>query len=228
MNRHFQKIFPMNLENIANDSPATTNIITDSNTTNSDTINFYSRRQPKNHSDSLNPTCSCRSGTVLLFYCYQPTNPTSLAKFMLEICKELDIFGKIRISVEGFNCTLGGTQPAISLFITRFLGYLNRQNLDDEDFISKFFKPSRGCKHVFDSLSIKIVDKLFSIGNVQSKSTSTIDEYLSPSENILSPQEFHDAIGKNDTVLLDIRNYYETRIGKFENALTLPIRYPKP
>ena len=38
--------------------------------------------------------------------------------------------------------------------------------------------------------------------------------------NHLSPEEFNQALEATDTIVVDMRNHYESRIGKFENALT--------
>jgi predicted sulfurtransferase len=37
----------------------------------------------------------------------------------------------------------------------------------------------------------------------------------------LSPQEFHDAMMDNDTVVIDVRNFNETVLGKFAPATVL-------
>ena len=185
---------------------------------------FYARRNLKNHSDSIESFCKCESGIILLFYSYQQTNAQQLSHFLLEQCQLLDIFGKLRVSVEGFNCTLGGGDEQIARFIKVLLEHLNLENLTkNQDFIKKFFKPSPGCKHKFDSLSVKIVDRLFPVGSVPK--TSTIQDYLQPPETVLTPSQFHHAIATDkDAVVLDIRNYYETRMGNFTNAVCLPIR----
>ena len=78
---------------------------------------FYARRNLKNHSDSIESFCKCESGIILLFYSYQQTNAQQLSHFLLEQCQLLDIFGKLRVSVEGFNCTLGGGDEQIARFI---------------------------------------------------------------------------------------------------------------
>lgn len=173
---------------------------------------FYSRRLPKCTSDSLNLSCSCNnSGKILLFYAFQTVDSKLLSSFLLETCKELDIYGKLRVSQEGFNCTLGGNDAEIDMFMTALLMFLKRPELDTLQFKKKFFKPTPGCKHSFDGLSVKIVSKLFPIGNVN---RVTINDYVNKPENVLSPPEFHRAVQSltEEDVVLDLRNYYETRM----------------
>ncbi|MGE3278763.1 MAG: rhodanese-related sulfurtransferase, partial [Candidatus Altimarinota bacterium] len=46
------------------------------------------------------------------------------------------------------------------------------------------------------------------------------DEYdVTQVGNHLSPEEFHQALDRDDVVVVDMRNHYESRVGKFEKAI---------
>ncbi|OBZ82337.1 Thiosulfate sulfurtransferase/rhodanese-like domain-containing protein 2, partial [Choanephora cucurbitarum] len=86
-----------------------------------------------------------------------------------------------------------------------------------------FFKPSEGCIHVFHELSIKLVDEICPLG----QSTVVVDTLSTQDHRHgkLSPDAFHtELVSGNDFVLMDTRNYYESNIGYFENAIRPPIR----
>lgn len=56
-------------------------------------------------------------GTVLLFYVYcEIPDPTALVEQQRKLCTSLGLTGRIRISVEGINATLGGTIAACAQY----------------------------------------------------------------------------------------------------------------
>ena len=85
------------------------------------------------------------------------------------------------------------------------------------------FKRRPGCAHYFDALSVRVVDEIvpFRAAIARPSSAST-----PPPVKIarLSPEAFHDAILDPSAVVLDVRNWYESRVGRFERAVLAPIR----
>lgn len=81
------------------------------------------------------------------------------------------------------------------------------------------------CIHflAFESMSIKIVDEICPFNLNPNTPTITVDDV-----HILSPSQFHEALLKRSeddtTLLLDTRNYYESKIGHFQHAILPPIR----
>jgi predicted sulfurtransferase len=304
-----------NNTNISSDT--STNIGSDTSTnaidSNSDKsiIGFY-RKRNKKRSDPINYKCNCSNSQVLLFYNYlNIENP-------LEIATKINTFnskltGKVRIGKEGFNITIAGsiydTNQLINYLVCNSLvkGYELLNDDQRKEFYNLYFKPSVGCVHVFNGLSIKIVNEicvfnekvvdyiephslkiaqmiinntsdiimdntiasnidntsnnnshvgsisnsdisgLSSNSHVGSISNSDISGLSSNSHvgsisnsdistdgiskkqnNVynLSPKEFHSHISNlgNDTVILDVRNYYESKIGHFRDAILPPTR----
>jgi predicted sulfurtransferase len=141
--------------------------------------------------------------------------------------------GKVRIGAEGINATLAGDKKDIIdyldwLITTQAFGELQEglagNDLDDKSSAQyKFFKPTVGCAHVFSELSIKLVDEICPLGQ-----SSVVLDKLSMNNHRkgkLSPEAFHALLEKKDDyVLLDTRNYYESKIGHFDSAIQPAIR----
>ncbi|KAI7889629.1 Rhodanese-like domain-containing protein [Mucor mucedo] len=191
------------------------------------------RRGEKGSSDPISVDCQCPIDThkVILFYRY--TDILDPVQFSIDhqlYCKNMT--GKVRIASEGINATLAGTNEEIDLYLDwltttqpfRDLTLPPSSLSDPTTARYQFFKPSAGCKHVFGELSIKFADEICPLGQ-----TSVVLQKLSlPNhrEGKLAPPDFHAMLTqeKNDFLLLDTRNYYESKIGKFRGAVTPAIR----
>jgi predicted sulfurtransferase len=196
------------------------------------------RRGKKGTSDPITIDCQCDPDEhkVILFYQYVSiSDPVQLALDHQTYCSSMH--GKVRIAKEGINATLAGPNKEID----RYLDWLTQteafkdmpedlkrpQPLTDADSPRyRFFKPSKGCHHVFSELSIKVVDEICPLG----QSLIMLDQLKDPKhkQKKLSPQDFHDLLSKHrqkeDFLLLDTRNYYESKIGHFDGAIKPAIR----
>ncbi|KAG2219929.1 hypothetical protein INT45_010443 [Circinella minor] len=193
-----------------------------------------------------NCTCNLDNNRVILFYKYcSIENPNQYARDHQTMGDRLHLTGKVRISNEGLNITLAGTTIDIEQYldwITTTGPFLSSTNEQDDLLLCKknnpnqqdlrerryqFFKPSPGCRHVFADLSIKVVDEICPLGRPR---IVGLDQLSEASDRVkkLEPEEFHKMLlqHENDStaLLLDTRNYYESRIGMFKDAITPPIR----
>lgn len=146
---------------------------------------------------------------IILFYKYiDIPYPKQVMKWQQEICKELELKGRVLISHEGINGTLGGSIENLD----HYKALMNEHEL----FGNIDFKESSGGPECFPRLAVKVRNEAVSLG-------IPYDE-LTPRNagQHLTPQETHDLIKQNpeDLVILDARNNYEWAIGKFENAIT--------
>ncbi|XP_020242439.1 rhodanese-like domain-containing protein 6 isoform X1 [Asparagus officinalis] len=166
---------------------------------------------------------------VLLYYKYAPVpDVAALVRFYESNCRSLGLLGRVRVAPDGVNVTVGGKMPALEKHIEA----LRSDSLfEGTDFkLASCDGPSneriaRECG--FTDLSVRVVKELV---------TFRSDPLLKPPEishagKHLSATEFHsvlqDAAGKvsdsqastqeKQLLLLDARNLYETRIGKFQN-----------
>lgn len=184
-------------------------------------------------SDPLTYVCTCHQpGLVLLFYRYFSSPPQlssphyppttsslqDLHEFQKSTCESLGLTGKIRVAKEGFNITIAGTTSAIHSYIESCISHWSFAGLDlsleNERGIKDFFKPTKGCACVFTDLNIRIADEITPLGitNYEPKDWNAV--------TALSPADFHNMVtntteGEGESILLDIRNHYESRIGYF-------------
>ncbi|XP_075067021.1 thiosulfate sulfurtransferase/rhodanese-like domain-containing protein 2 [Mixophyes fleayi] len=161
---------------------------------------------------------------VLLYYCYcDVKDPYWICDWQRTLCELLHLKGKIRIASEGINGTVGGSKISTKLYINTMLShplFINIMCVED-------FKKSDGGARCFPELRVGVFQEIVPMGvdpqKVSYKETATH----------LSPEEFHKKVGQylsaacqgeNDTILLDCRNFYESKIGQFQNCLAPDIR----
>uniref|UniRef100_A0A453JYV3 tRNA uridine(34) hydroxylase N-terminal domain-containing protein n=1 Tax=Aegilops tauschii subsp. strangulata TaxID=200361 RepID=A0A453JYV3_AEGTS len=163
---------------------------------------------------------------VLLYYKYAdvPDAP-ALAAFYESRCRALALVGRVRVGPDGVNATLGGRVAALEKHIDEMS---SNSLFDGTDFkLASCEEPvdervARECG--FTSLSVRLVKELVTLCSNPSLTTPDI----SFAGRHLSAAEFHSVLqsvgtgsdteapaGQNDVVVLDARNLYETRIGKF-------------
>ena len=151
-------------------------------------------------------------GKVLLFYKYISIEyPKRFVKWQKQLCHTLNLTGRILISEEGINGTVGGTH----LNIERYKAVMKEQEL----FSDIQFKESPGNAECFSGLYVSHRDAIINLGlntkNIQAKDRGVH----------LEPDAAHALMstGSQNVVILDARNHYEWKIGRFINAITPPI-----
>lgn len=147
-------------------------------------------------------------GAILLFYKYVSIEkPKQIQRWLRLLCKRLELKGRILIAHEGINGTVGGPEAATEAFKREFLNHPLFGNTD--------MKESAGSADDFPRLSVRVRPEVVSLGiDPEKLSTKHTGVHL-------SPEKTHALISeKKDLVILDARNNYEARIGKFENAIT--------
>ncbi|KAL6053515.1 thiosulfate sulfurtransferase (rhodanese)-like domain-containing protein 2 [Balamuthia mandrillaris] len=154
-------------------------------------------------------------GLILLFYKYVDVDdPQGIAGWQQKLCERLDIAGKIRVAKEGINGTVGGACAAIEEYQREMHGHPLFHDIE--------FKRSAGSAAHFEGvLSVRVVEEIITLGISPEKIS------FHEAGPHLTPQEFHQTIEESspeELLLLDCRNDYESRIGKFNNALAVPIR----
>ncbi|KAM9368009.1 thiosulfate sulfurtransferase/rhodanese-like domain-containing protein 2 [Phaethornis superciliosus] len=165
-----------------------------------------------------------KKGEVLLYYCYcEVKNPEKLCDWQKALCQHLHLTGKVRVASEGINGTVGGSKVATNLYIEAMLS----QPLFKDILCREDFKSSAGGAHCFPDLRVGVFKEIVPMG-IDPKIVSYKETGIH-----LSPQEFHREVeqylsqasqGQGDTILLDCRNFYESKIGHFQGCLAPDIR----
>ena len=160
--------------------------------------------------------------SVLLYYHYVQLTETALKDTklqQLEWCKELELMGRIRVTPEGLNGTLDGTDDNLKEYTIRMDDKYGHHQ-DGASLIDwKWAKYPDRCSRRFISVSVKIKDEV--VGMVLDEDERK--KMLETRGGIhLSPEDWHGMLQTkdDDIVLLDVRNFYETRVGYFVQGET--------
>ncbi|XP_074530415.1 thiosulfate sulfurtransferase/rhodanese-like domain-containing protein 2 [Halichoeres trimaculatus] len=160
-------------------------------------------------------------GKVLLYYHYcQVEDPHVICAWQKALCEKLHLTGKVRVATEGINGTVGGTNTATDLYVKAMCSH-HVFKMKEED-----FKTSDGGAECFTDLRVGVYKEIVPMGvdpDVVSYKRAGVH---------LEPEEFHKEVKallskgnlNNDTILLDCRNFYESKIGQFQQCLAPDIR----
>nr|GEY84062.1 hypothetical protein [Tanacetum cinerariifolium] len=168
---------------------------------------------------------------VLLYYKY--TNIPNLDKlftFHNSNCNSLSLLGRVRLAPHGVNVTVGGKLSALEQHIAAVMSFSNL--FEGTDFkLATCNEPindkvAEECG--FTNLSIRIVKELVTFSShplLKPPEISNAGKHLSAAEfhSILQSAGNPERDDSKKLVILDARNLYETRIGKFHvpNVVTL-------
>lgn len=161
-------------------------------------------------------------GEVLLYYCYCRLNdPQMICQWQKELCSKFHMTGKVRVATEGINGTVGGTKTATNLYVKAMLSHPSFKIMQVQD-----FKKSEGGAECFSDLKVGVYKEIVPMG----VDPDIISYRLAGIH--LEPEEFHKEVKAfvesqssiSDTILLDCRNFYESKIGQFDQCLAPDIR----
>jgi len=141
-------------------------------------------------------------------YKFEPlVDPIDLVSVYQQKCDELELKGTMLISKNGINFSLAGTQQATDTIIA-FLE-------EDNRFINIPLKVTYSETQPFRRMKVRLKKEIISLGRKDINPRELTGERISPQDlkNLLD--------NKEDVLVLDTRNEYETRVGKFENAIDL-------
>lgn len=144
---------------------------------------------------------------VISFYRYRSVNKPEKLKVKLQaFCEKHGILGRILLGSEGINGACSGTSTAVRE-VKRFLRKI---------FPQLTFREQSVKTNAYHKLVVRVRKEIVVFGKlVDPKKRAS---YVTPKalKNMLDK--------KADVVLLDARNDYESSVGKFKNAVVLPIR----
>ncbi len=172
----------------------------------------------------------------ILYYSYvEIKDPATVCAEQRKLCEELHLLGRIRVSFEGLNGTLNGTERELEEYIQRTDALFGPIHWKRSTYLPE--KEEQAQK--FTTLSCQVTKEVVSL-DLPEEETEVMK--ATPPGVHLTPVEFHQELdkaltnteatdGTNDTssgnssscnnddrdlVLIDVRNIYETRIGAFE------------
>lgn len=151
------------------------------------------------------------TNTILLFYAYatpvmsRERHDEAIAHFY-NFLKNLGITGRLRIGREGFNATLTGPHSAVRQF-TAELRRWDHSIFGKTDF-----------KYVDDQPDSQLLPtlKVFPVTEIVTYGFKPEEAPLQMGGVHLKPKEFHKALADKNSIVIDVRNFNETAIGKFQ------------
>ncbi|MBK9322577.1 MAG: hypothetical protein IPM97_06425 [Bdellovibrionaceae bacterium] len=144
---------------------------------------------------------------VTTFYQFKNLpDPNQVKSDLEQKAVDLNVKGLIIIGTEGFNATVS---------CSTLLGFESFKNFIRDYFTipELFFKDSISQKSPFRRFKVKIREEIVTLGTPELVPNNKENHHLSPAEwNKVLKEE-------NDFLLIDTRNWYETKIGTFKGAV---------
>ncbi|MFJ4222707.1 rhodanese-related sulfurtransferase [Microbacterium sp. NPDC089695] len=156
---------------------------------------------------------------IVLFYVFTPlADPEAIRLWQRDLGEALGLRGRLLISKDGVNGTLGGDLPALKKWARSFRSYAPFRDVDLK-WSEGTGVDADGRSLDFPKLSVKVRDEIVSFG--------APDELRVDADGVvgggtrLSPEALHELIDArgDDVVFFDGRNALEAQIGRFRGAV---------
>jgi UPF0176 protein len=142
---------------------------------------------------------------VISFYKYvNVADPELFAKEHLDWCVKQGLKGKVYIAKEGISGSIFGTKEKTDLYKSKLKSYKIFEDIR--------FKETDTDQVAFPKMHVRIKEEIVNSG-LENVNTKNGGKRLSPEELIRFYNE------RKDFVIVDARNWYESKIGRFKNAL---------
>ncbi|MGY8763294.1 MAG: oxygen-dependent tRNA uridine(34) hydroxylase TrhO, partial [Fidelibacterota bacterium] len=126
---------------------------------------------------------------------------------------KLNILGRIYVATEGINAQLSVPEQNWSQF---------RESMNSFPFLRNvLIKKAIQDGNSFYKLTVKVRKELVAYGVPK----NSYD--MNKVGNHLSAEEFNQALEKPETIIVDMRNYYESEVGRFESAVIPDVEISK-
>lgn len=180
------------------------------------------------HCISIGEEREISCGQYISLYNYTPLSKNKLPKLRRDLREQwgdLEIFGRIYIAEEGINAQLVVPEPAINAFKSSFPRLLQSAKLIYGHLIdNKLIQTGKlNFAEPFEKLDIRIRNQILHDG------FQAGDLNLQESGKSLAPEQWHkrlqerNALTDSETLVLDVRNFYEHEIGRFDGATRIMV-----
>lgn len=159
---------------------------------------------------------------IILFYVFAPlSDPAALRLWQRDLCENLGLRGRILLSPQGINVTLGGELGAVKKYLRKTRDYpaftaaiptwSEGSGLDSDGFSLDFPR-----------LRVRVRDEIVSFGAPGELRVDARGVVAGGTK--VSPQQLHELVDEqkrmgDDVVFFDGRNSFEAEIGRFEGAV---------
>jgi UPF0176 protein len=139
-----------------------------------------------------------------LYHFARVDTPEAVRQSLHELCTRLNVCGTLIVAGEGLNGTVAGSKDSITRLIDHLRGLPSFAGLE--------VKYSTASTRPFRRMKVRLKPEIVTMGQPD------IDPVHGAGRHV-SPREWNELISDPDTVVIDTRNDYETRIGTFRNAI---------
>lgn len=156
---------------------------------------------------------------IVLFYAFTPlADPEAIRVWQRDLGEALKLRGRLIISKDGINGTLGGDLPALKRWARSFRSYAGFKAADIK------WSEGTGLDHEgrsldFPKLSVKVRDEIVSFG---APGELRVDENgVIGGGRHLTPEGLHELVEERgeELIFFDGRNALEAQIGRFRDAV---------
>jgi UPF0176 protein len=160
---------------------------------------------------------------ILLFYVFTPlADPEAIRLWQRDLCESLGLKGRILISKDGINGTVGGELNAVKRYVRKTRQYPAFKNIDFK--WSEGRDPGRSGDRAddFPRLSVRVRDEIVSFG---APGELRVDESgVIGGGTKLTPEQLHELVERKrlasqEVTFFDGRNRFEAEIGRFADAV---------
>lgn len=149
---------------------------------------------------------------VILFYKFvKIEKPDIFRKQHLKFCKNLGVLGRVLVSEEGINGSVSGTKEQIEAY--------KKHLLEDSRFEGIVYKEDPVIEIPFTKMKVKYRKEIVTFGKeIDLEKTG---EHIEPDK---LKEMYENETPGEDFVVLDARNAYEYKVGRFKNSVHLDIK----
>ncbi|MBC2601364.1 oxygen-dependent tRNA uridine(34) hydroxylase TrhO [Puniceicoccus vermicola] len=127
-----------------------------------------------------------------------------MKEWILEAGRQADLCGTILVAPEGINGTIAGLPEKVGAFLEVLE---SREGLEDLE-----IRYSRCEKRPFKRWRVRLKNEIVTLGVEGTDPREGVGKYL-------DPEEWNRLLAEENVTLIDTRNHYETKVGKFKGAI---------
>lgn len=155
---------------------------------------------------------------ILLYYVFTPlADPDAVRLWQRDLAESLGLRGRILLSGDGMNGTVGGEIGAVKRYLRKTREYPAFKDMDIK-WSDGSGLDADGLSLDFPKLSVKVREEIVSFG---APGELSVDENGVVGGGVhLSPTALHELVdSRDDVVFFDGRNAFEAEIGRFTGAI---------
>jgi UPF0176 protein len=150
---------------------------------------------------------------ILLYYKFTPlSDPRAVMLWQKSLADSLNLRGRILISSQGINGTVGGNSEDLKAYVKATKQYDSLKDI--------VFKWSDGGREDFPRMSVKVRRELVGFKNSEEEFEVTDSGVVGGGKH-LKPRQVHELVEQygDEVVFFDGRNSLEAQVGKFKGAV---------